>query len=53
MPKAEAMRVPVCGGLEFDDDGQLRRCLDAVHQPRSVSLVMHGGSRGADSLAGK
>lgn len=49
------MRVLVCGGREFQDAVNLEASLDAFHQgPRGpIELVIHGGARGADCMAGE
>lgn len=41
------MRVLVCGGRDFDDMDCVQCHLDG--QP--ISLIIHGGARGADKLA--
>lgn len=46
------MIVLVCGGREFDDWPLLRKTLDEIHQETVIDRVIHGGSRGADKLAG-
>lgn len=49
------MRVLVCGGRDYDDYEAVRRELDAcatrAAMLRTVLTVIHGGARGADSLA--
>lgn len=45
------MRVLICGGRNFDDLPFLDRTLDAIHAKRRISSVIHGGARGADSMA--
>ena len=42
------MRILVCGGRDFVDYERLERVLDAS----GATLIIHGGARGADSLAG-
>jgi len=44
--------VLVCGGRDYDDEGTLFEVLDAAHAADPISLLVHGGGRGADSLAG-
>lgn len=46
------MRVLVCGGRDYDDAVTVDRVLDRVHSRRPITCVIHGGARGADSLAG-
>jgi hypothetical protein len=45
------MRVLVCGGRDFSDQGFLNSILDLYHAKLSFSFVIEGGARGADSLA--
>lgn len=42
------MRVLVCGGRDFDDEEFVFTTLNDLDD---VSLIIHGGARGADSLA--
>lgn len=44
-------RVLVCGGRHFADYEVVKEMLDFVHDSVGVSVVIHGGARGADSLA--
>lgn len=45
------MKVLVCGGRSFADSARVDQVLGAVHARRPISLLIHGGARGADSLA--
>ena len=45
------MIVLVCGGRTYDDNIKLSAILDA-YGPQ-ISLLIHGGARGADKLAGE
>lgn len=47
------MRILVCGGRDFEDYDHLVLVLDALHAAKNVTLVIHGGARGADELAGQ
>jgi hypothetical protein len=47
------MRVLICGGRDFDDAKKLSAALDALHLEHGFTLVIHGGARGADRLAGR
>ena len=47
------MRVLVFGGRDYGDRQRVFRALDALHAKHGVSLVIHGGARGADSLGGQ
>lgn len=44
------MRVLVCGDRNWTDEDGIRRVLKGLIEPL---VVIHGGARGADSLAGK
>lgn len=47
------MRLLVCGGRTFDDRERLLTAMNAaVHGCDTEIVVIHGGARGADSLAG-
>lgn len=46
------MRVLVCGGREFTNWLYISRALDIVHEARPVEMLIHGGARGVDTLAG-
>ena len=43
------MRVLVCGGRNYSDEGRLTEVLDDL----KPTEIIHGGARGADSLAEK
>lgn len=43
------MRVLVCGGRDFEDHASLFAELDKL--PRDGLVIIHGGARGADTLA--
>ena len=43
------MRVLVCGGRDFQDKARVFATLDGL----DPALVIHGGARGADALAGE
>lgn len=45
------MRVIVCGGRDFADQDAAYKALDAIHNERAITVVVHGGARGADALA--
>lgn len=44
-------RVLVTGGRDYADADRISAFLEAIHSSRGVSLLIHGGSRGADALA--
>lgn len=41
----------VCGGRNFRDREYVFKVLDFVREKRDISLIIHGGATGADSLA--
>jgi hypothetical protein len=45
------MRVLVCGCRHWTDESAISRELDSLGS--EVSLVIHGGAKGADTLAGR
>lgn len=47
------MKIVVCGGRDFVDYDKLSRRLNALHENRPIELLVHGGARGADFLAGQ
>jgi len=44
--------VLVCGGRDFQDRDLLESFLDRLHAEESVDMLVQGGARGADLLAG-
>ena len=46
------MRLLVTGGRDYQDFQALCTTLDQIHKETPVTLLIHGGARGADSLAG-
>ena len=46
-------RVLVCGGRNFDDYDTVKTVLSALHTTRRITLLIHGGASGADTLAGQ
>jgi hypothetical protein len=46
-------RVLVCGGRDFTDKVFLVRALDLLHGLKAFTLLIHGGAKGADWMAGK
>lgn len=46
------MRLLVCGGRDYDDIATLHRKLQALHDLRPISVLIHGAAMGADSMAG-
>ena len=47
------MRLLVCGGRDFDDWRWVMRSMDDLDSNEGIDLVIHGGARGADTLAGR
>lgn len=47
------MRVLVCGGRYFDDAKWLEHELNFIHEAVNITELIHGGARGADTLAGE
>jgi hypothetical protein len=41
----------VCGGRDFDSVGDAHRMLNALHELRPITLIIHGNATGADSIA--
>ena len=46
-------RVLVCGGRDYSDEARVFSELDAEHANAPITLLIHGGATGADTLAGK
>jgi hypothetical protein len=47
------MKVLVCGGRTYAGKQRLFAVLDALHRERPITVVIHGGAPGADSLGGR
>lgn len=47
------MKVLVCGGRDFDDEGLLGSRLWHLRNENGLTHVIHGGANGADKLAGE
>lgn len=45
------MRLLVTGGREFTDRDAVYAALNAANHKRSIKVLIHGGARGADTLA--
>lgn len=45
------VRVLVCGGREFAGGDWLFAVLGRIHRKRTITCVIHGAARGADTLA--
>jgi hypothetical protein len=45
------MNVLVCGGRDYADVRALNEALDAIHREKTITRLIHGAARGADSLA--
>ena len=46
-------RILVCGGRDFDDWDLMCSVLDGISRNNPVDLIIHGGAKGADSMAGR
>jgi len=51
--KPQVFRLLVCGGRDFADGKALRRWMNEAVSEHKHVLVIHGGARGADALAGQ
>ena len=47
------MRVLVCGGRNFNDALTLGSWLGGIHKDHGITQIIHGGARGADTMAGQ
>lgn len=47
------MKVIVCGGRDYQDRYALFAAMDAAHAKKPIAMVIHGGARGADTMAGE
>lgn len=47
------LKVLVCGGRDFNDALTLGSWLGGIHKQRGIDVLIHGGARGADFMAGK
>lgn len=45
-------RMLVCGGRDFESAETVNRWLDSISKAHGVTILVHGGARGADTLAG-
>lgn len=41
----------VCGGRDFDDHEKVWKTLDRINDIKSISMIIHGGCKGADMIA--
>jgi hypothetical protein len=48
-----SVKVLVCGGRLYSNKDALYTILDHIHTKKIIDLIIHGGARGADSLAGE
>ena len=46
------MKALICGGRDWTDYGFIEHTLDAIHELRHFTSIIHGGALGADYLAG-
>jgi len=47
------MRVIVCGGCAVGDKDSTFSALDKLHAEKPIAVIVHGGTHGADALAGQ
>lgn len=47
------LKVLVCGGRDFNDAMTLGSWLGGIHKQHGIDVLIHGGARGADFMAGK
>lgn len=47
------MRVIICGGRRYSDKEFMFKWLDTFDKKEHIATVIHGGARGADTLAGE
>lgn len=47
------MKVLVCGDRHYSDREYLFAKLDALHKAARIDTLIHGGAKGADTLAGE
>ena len=45
------MKVLVCGGRKYDNKAAVYDVLDRIHEKLKITSLVHGGAKGADSLA--
>jgi hypothetical protein len=46
------LTIVVTGGRDYSDRGAVFAALDSVHAKSGIARLVHGGARGADTLAG-
>ena len=47
------MRVLVCGGRAYNRGDLVDRRLDQLHKAQEITVLIHGGADGVDTLAGE
>lgn len=45
------MKLAVVGSREFNDYELLKSKLDSIHKRKSITLIVSGGAKGADSMS--
>jgi hypothetical protein len=50
--RSKLMKVLVCGGRFYLDYKKVKQVLDAAHKAEPIKMLIHGGARGADTMAG-
>ena len=51
--QTDGLRVAVTGGRDFSNKHVVWETLDYIHNERGISELVHGGARGADTIAGE
>jgi hypothetical protein len=49
--QAEAIRLLVTGGRDYNNQEELYRVLDQIASEQHIDVIIHGAARGADTLA--
>lgn len=47
------VKALICGGRDFNDGWLFLWTMDEVHANMQITMVVHGGARGADTMAGE
>lgn len=47
------MKVLVCGGRTYDNAARVAEVLEAIQARKSLTAVIHGAAKGADTLAAR
>lgn len=47
------MKVLVCGGRDYEEENHVFETLDAFHKETPITMIINGGTRGADTFSTK